>query len=63
MTYRSPLPVILFGQTFWRKLINFDFLVEEGVISPKDVDIFQFVATAEEAVEIIREFFNSRSAG
>ncbi len=59
----KPLPVILFGKSFWRKLINFDFLVDEGLISRKDVDIFQFVETADEAAEIIRAFFNSRSAG
>ncbi len=57
----KPLPVILFGEAFWRKLINFDFLVEEGSISRKDLDIFQFVETAEDAAGIIRNFFNSRA--
>lgn len=55
----KPLPVLLFGREFWENVIDFDFLVEEGVISPQDVDIFQFVETAEEAVEIIDDFFNS----
>ena len=55
-----PLPVLLFGREFWEKLINFDFLVEEGVIAPEDKDIFQFVETAEEAARIIEQDFNSR---
>lgn len=55
----KPLPVLLFGRQFWEKLLNFDFLVEEGVIAPEDLDIFQFVDTAEEAGRIIFDYFNA----
>jgi len=55
----KPLPVLLFGRQFWEKLINFDFLVEEGVIGPEDLDIFQFVDSAEEAGRIIFDSFNT----
>jgi len=55
----KPLPVLLFGRQFWEKLINFDFLVEEGVIDPENLDIFQFVDTAEEAGRIIFDSFNA----
>lgn len=57
------LPVLLFGRQFWEKLINFDFLVEEGVIGHDDLDIFQFVDTAEDAGRIIFEYFNKDDAG
>ncbi len=53
-----PVPVLLFGKEFWGKVINFDFLVEEGVIAPEDLDIFRFVDSAEEAAKIIGEHFN-----
>lgn len=53
----QPLPILLFGREFWQKLINFDFLVDEGVVSPGDLDIFKFVETAEEAVEIVEKFY------
>lgn len=53
----KPLPVLLFGREFWQKLINFDFLVEEGVISPEDLEIFKFVETAEEAVAIVEKHY------
>ncbi|MCF8057428.1 MAG: TIGR00730 family Rossman fold protein [Desulfocapsa sp.] len=56
----KPLPVLLFGKDFWQKLINFDFLVEEGVISPGDLDIFHFVESAEEAADIIFDHFNGQ---
>jgi hypothetical protein len=58
----QPLPVLLFGKEFWRKLINFDALVEEGVVDPNDLEIFQFVEKAEEATEIIDNYFNSKKA-
>jgi len=50
----EPIPIILFGRSFWEKLINFEFFVEEGVISPEDLELFKFVETAEEAYEIIK---------
>lgn len=59
----EPLPVLLFGREFWQKVINFDFLVEEGVISPEDIDIFQFVETAEEAATIIEKFYGREKSG
>lgn len=51
------LPVILFGQEFWDKAIDFDFLVGEGVIAPEDKNIFYMVEKAREAWEIISAFY------
>jgi uncharacterized protein (TIGR00730 family) len=58
----EPLPVLLFGREFWQQVINFDFLVEEGVISLEDLNIFNYVETAEEAADIIRNYFQSQGA-
>ncbi len=46
-------PILLFGREFWTKLINFDWLVETGMISPDDVHLFRFVESAEEAWQIL----------
>ena len=46
-------PILLFGRDFWTRVINFETLVEAGMISPEDVDLFQYVETAEEAWEAI----------
>ncbi len=51
----TPIPVLLFGREFWERVINFDALVEAGTISPKDLDLFQYVETAEEAWKIISQ--------
>ncbi len=53
----EPLPIILFGKDFWHRVINFDALAEEGTISAKDLDLFQFVETADEAWKIIQDFY------
>ena len=50
------IPVLLFGRSYWERIINFDALIEEGMISSKDLELFQFVETAEEACQIIVDF-------
>jgi len=44
----KPIPVVLVGETFWRKAFDVDFLVEEGVIDIEDRDLFWFAETAED---------------
>ena len=51
----NAIPIVLFGREFWERVINFDALVEEGMISAKDLDLFQFVETAEDAWDIISQ--------
>jgi len=51
----KPIPVLLFGREFWDRIINFNVLVEEGVISSSDIDIFQYVETADDALRAILE--------
>lgn len=57
----KPLPVLLFGRAFWDKVVNFAALVDEGVISERDLDIFTYVETAEEAWEVVRRFYEERA--
>jgi len=54
----KPIPVLIFGREFWGRVVNFDALVEEGTVSPEDIDIFQYVDTAEKAWEVISRLFN-----
>ena len=55
-----PLPIILFGQEFWNRVINFDALVEEGVIAPHDLDLIHWSEDADEAWNFVCEFYNCR---
>lgn len=52
----KPIPVLLFGGDFWRRAINFEALVEDGTISPGDLNLFEYVETAEEAWGHIARF-------
>jgi uncharacterized protein (TIGR00730 family) len=52
------MPIMLFGREFWNRVINFNELILEGTVSPKDVNLFQFVDTADEAWAAIRGFYN-----
>ena len=42
-------PILLFGRDFWTSLINFDLLIETGMINAEDKGLFHFVESAEEA--------------
>jgi len=50
-------PVLLFGREFWTRLINFELLVETGMISPMDVELFRFVETAQEAWDVLEAHY------
>ena len=47
------LPILLFGEPFWRRVIDWDALVEAGTIAPDDPELFTFVDSAAQAVELI----------
>ncbi len=49
----APVPFLLFGEDFWRRIIDWDALADAGTISEEDLELFRFVETAEEAVEMI----------
>jgi uncharacterized protein (TIGR00730 family) len=50
-------PILLFGREFWDKLIDFQHLVDMGMISPEDLGLFHYVETAEEAWARLSEHY------
>lgn len=48
------VPIILLGVDYWKNVINFDYLLEQGAIEEVDLDLFEFVETADEAYEILK---------
>ena len=44
----KPIPVVLVGESYWRRAVDLDFLVEEGVIDQEDRELFWFAETAQE---------------
>ena len=51
-------PILLFGREFWTKLINFDQLIETGLVNAVDLGLFHFVETAEEAWALLESEYD-----
>ena len=51
------VPIVLFGSDYWKRLINFDVLIDEGMISPDDLKLFQYADDPETAWAIINQFY------
>ena len=52
-----PLPILLFGRDFWSRMVNFEGLAEEGVISPHDLDLIHWSEDADEAWNFVSRFY------
>ncbi len=52
----EPMPVILFGSKHWKRMVDWDYMAECGLIGPNDLNLITFCDTAEEAWKVIVEF-------
>jgi uncharacterized protein (TIGR00730 family) len=55
----KPIPVVLVGEHFWRRAVNVDYLVEEGVIDIEDRELFWFAETAQEIWDGILRWYEA----
>jgi uncharacterized protein (TIGR00730 family) len=53
----APLPVVLVGETYWKRVFDADFLVDEGTIAPDDRALFSYAETALEIWDYIRSWY------
>ena len=58
----SQIPVVLFGRDYWHRLINWEMFVEEGTISPEDLDLIWYAESAEECWKVIADFYSRQPA-
>jgi predicted Rossmann-fold nucleotide-binding protein len=49
----SRVPVLLFGRAFWERILDWEALADAGTISDEDLELFQFVESAAEAMHLI----------
>lgn len=52
------IPVLFYGREFWDRVVSFEALCEEGVISPRDLDLITYCETAEEGWDAIKRFYS-----
>ena len=55
------IPVILAGRAFWRRAVDFDLLLDEGYVSPSDLDLFTCVDEAEEIIDALERVYVDRA--
>ncbi len=53
----KPVPIVLFGTDYWKKVFHPEDMLEEGVIAEEDLHLFRYVDTVEDAWEVIRAFY------
>jgi uncharacterized protein (TIGR00730 family) len=51
----KPITIVIYGSAYWKNVINLQMLAEKGAIAVKDLDLFQFADTPEEAFAILKE--------
>ncbi len=53
----KPIPIALYGRDYWERVVNWEALVEEGVINAADLDLFRFCETAEEGWACVQKHY------
>jgi hypothetical protein len=46
--------IVVYGKEYWNRVVNFEALVDAGTISPKDLELFHWASTPDEAFECLR---------
>lgn len=49
------MTVVVYGSEYWKRIFDLDALVDTGAISPKDIELFQFADTPEQAFEMLHQ--------
>jgi uncharacterized protein (TIGR00730 family) len=57
-----PLPILLFGKDYWNRVVNFEAMVEEGVIAPHDLDLIHWTEDAQEAWDYVTDYYREDPA-
>lgn len=53
----KPVPILLYGSAYWKRLLDFDALLDEGAISPEDLALFEYVDSPQQAWDRIKAFY------
>ncbi len=56
------IPILLYGKEFWTRVVNFEALAEEGVIAHRDLELINWVETAEEGWAVVEQFYEGQDA-
>jgi uncharacterized protein (TIGR00730 family) len=51
----KPITVVIYGSSYWKNVLNLELLAEKGAIGLRDLDLFQFADTPEQAFAILTD--------
>ncbi len=54
-----PIPVMLYGSSYWREIINFEALVRHGMIDPKDLELFKYADSPPAASALLQDLLQA----
>lgn len=52
---RKYMPIVLFGSSYWKELINFDLMIRNGMIDAKDAELFKMFDSVKDAFHFLKE--------
>jgi hypothetical protein len=55
----KPVPIVLVGEEYWRRVIDVGFLADEGVIDDEDRELFWFAETADQIWGSILDWYDA----
>ncbi len=53
---KKRLPIVLYGKEFWQNVVNWEYLVDVGTISPEDLDLFHISEDIDDAYKYVTTF-------
>jgi predicted Rossmann-fold nucleotide-binding protein len=57
----KPLPIVLFGEKYWKSVVDFKQLVAEGTIDEEDINLFVYADKAIDAWNYIEYFYKAKN--
>ena len=60
---KKTIPIVLYGKEFWNNIVNWDYLVDAGTISKKDLNLFRICDTVDEAYNYLTDKITGTHTG
>jgi len=58
---KTKLPIVLYGKDFWENVVNWDYLVDIGTISPEDLNLFHISDNIEDTFKYVTEYIEKNA--
>ena len=55
----TSIPILIYGEEFWKKTVNFEYLAEMGMISVEHLSLYRYVNSPQEAFDVLKASFTN----